>query len=147
MGRFWWQTLFCDNSLADLQKSGLTFLAWLFVALMTPAEIAPLFPQIISNWNTNKKIKKEKEAVETREPEKRKNLDRDKTIKSYTSRLLVSFNAGSCMVYKCWPVFMHAPSSSPQAAVFWNPESWPLTDRRQASVHVRFSSCAGIDAL
>jgi len=68
---------------------------------MTPAEIAPLFPQIISNWNTNKKIKKEKEAVETREPEKRKNLDRDKTIKSYTSRLLVSFNAGSCMVYKC----------------------------------------------
>ena len=66
---------------------------------MTPAEIAPDFPQIISNWNTNKK--KEKEAVETRETGKRKNVDRDKTIKSYTSRLLVSFNAGSCMVYKC----------------------------------------------
>ena len=92
--------MFCDNSLADLQKSGLTFLAWLFVALMTPAEIAPHFPQIISNWNTSKR-KKEKEAVETREPGKRKNVDRDKTIKSYTSRLLVSFNAGSCMVYKC----------------------------------------------
>jgi hypothetical protein len=91
--------LFCDNSLADLQKSDLTFLAWLFVALTTPAEIAPDFPQIISNWNTTKK--KEKETVETRETGKRKNVDRDKTIKSYTSRLLVSFNAGSCMVYKC----------------------------------------------
>lgn len=66
---------------------------------MTPAEIAPDFPQIVSNWNTNKK--KGKEAVETRETGKRKNVDRDKTINSYTSRLLVSFNARSCMVYKC----------------------------------------------
>lgn len=91
--------MFGDNSLADLQKSDLTFLAWKFVTLMTPAEIAPDFPQIISNCNTNKK--KEKEAVETRGTGKRKNVDRDKTIKSYTSRLLVSFNAGSSMVYKC----------------------------------------------